>query len=244
MYSLSISCRAVWNSLKDVLIDPAKKDRSWEVITQASFELSDDLRVALCDHLDQHGMGWLFWANTILNALAHLRKAMENHPSQHLFHLFCAKEGPRYCAIRRELKVDHSVNDSFHEEITSLRRAFDVHTGIELWSFEAVASWKPDWKLRRLETNSVKPSSVLRSNLLMFEKSTRISFWWKRLLCMYIMACPLGLHTKTRNSGFKNKISFTDELFTLYSISTGTQDSLIIKWYLILFFILFYFIDS
>ncbi|XP_065076300.1 uncharacterized protein LOC135699872 [Ochlerotatus camptorhynchus] len=126
MYSLSISSRVVWNSVKDVLIDPAEKDRSRAAMTKAVFELSDDLRGTHGEHLDGHGMAWSFWANSILNAPAHLRQAMMDHPPQHLSHLFRAKEGPRINAIRRKLNVAHSVNDSFHEEITSLRQAFDI----------------------------------------------------------------------------------------------------------------------
>ncbi|XP_053691204.1 uncharacterized protein LOC128739731 [Sabethes cyaneus] len=126
IYSLSISSRAVWNSVKDVLIDPAEKDRSGAALTQAVFELSDNLRSTHGNHLEGHGMAWSFWANSILNAPAHLRETMKNYPPQHLSHLFRAKEGPRISAIKRELNVAHSVNNSFHEEITSLRQAFDV----------------------------------------------------------------------------------------------------------------------
>ncbi|XP_055547434.1 uncharacterized protein LOC129731452 [Wyeomyia smithii] len=126
IYSLLLSSRAVWNSVKDMLIDPAEKDRSGAAMTQAVLDQSDELRTTHGDHLDGHGMAWSFWANSILNAPAHLREAMKNHPPQHLSHLFRAKEGPRITAIRRELNVAHGVNDSFHEKITALRQAFNV----------------------------------------------------------------------------------------------------------------------
>lgn len=126
IYSLSISSRAVWNSVKDALIDPAEKDRSGAAMTHAVFELADELRAAHSDNMDGHGMAWSFWANTILNAPAHLREAMKDYPPQHLAHLFRAKEGPRVGEIRRELNVAHSVNNSFHEEIVAIRQVYDV----------------------------------------------------------------------------------------------------------------------
>lgn len=126
IYSLSISSRAVWNSVKDVLIDPAEKDRSGAAMTHAVFDLADELRTAHGDTMDGHGMAWSFWANAILNAPAHLRETMKDYPPQHLAHLFRAKDGPRMEAVRRELNVAHSVNHSFHEEIESLRQVYNV----------------------------------------------------------------------------------------------------------------------
>ncbi|XP_062556936.1 uncharacterized protein LOC134221767 [Armigeres subalbatus] len=126
IYSLSVSSRSVWNSVKDVLIDPEEKDRSGAAMTHAVFELADELRAFHCNNMDGHGMAWSFWANTVLNAPAHLRETMKDHPPQHLAHLFRAKEGMRVEAMRRELHVVHSVNNSFHEEIAGIRQVYNV----------------------------------------------------------------------------------------------------------------------
>lgn len=126
IYSLSINSRAAWNAVKEVLIDPTERDRSGAAVTQAVFDLSDELRALHGNHLEGHGMAWSFWANTIQNSAAHLRESMKEYPPQHLAHLFQAKESSRVSAMRRELTVAHSVNSSYYEELTAIRQAYDV----------------------------------------------------------------------------------------------------------------------
>ncbi|XP_021702798.1 uncharacterized protein LOC110676970 [Aedes aegypti] len=126
VYSLSVSNRTVWSSVKENLIDPSERDRSGAATTQAVIGLADELRSVHGKHLDAHGMAWSFWANSILNGPAHLRESLKDHPPQHLAHLFRVKEGLHVNAIRRELTVAHSVNNSYHEEVVALRQVFDV----------------------------------------------------------------------------------------------------------------------
>nr|XP_029721445.1 uncharacterized protein LOC115262759 [Aedes albopictus] len=126
VYSLSISNRTVWNSVKESLINPSERDRSGAATTQAVVELADELRSKHGDYLDAHGMAWSFWANSILNGPAHLRESLKDHPPQHLAHLFRDKEGKHVNAILRELTVAHSVNNSYHEEVVALRQIFDM----------------------------------------------------------------------------------------------------------------------
>ncbi|XP_062550764.1 uncharacterized protein LOC134215632 [Armigeres subalbatus] len=126
VYSLSVSNRTIWSSVKESLVDPSDRDRSGAATTQAVIELADELRTMHDSYLDAHGMAWSFWANSIHNGPAHLRETLKNHPPQHLAHLFRAKEGQHVNAILRELTVAHSLNNSYHEEVVALRQVFDV----------------------------------------------------------------------------------------------------------------------
>lgn len=126
IYSLSVSNRAIWNTVKESLIEPNERDRSGAASTQAVLELTEELRKAHGGVLEAHGMAWTFWANAIQSAPAYQRSSMMQYPPQSLAGLFTAKEGTRMNAIRRELETANNVNDSYHEDIVALRKSFNV----------------------------------------------------------------------------------------------------------------------
>lgn len=126
IYSLSVSNRAIWNTVKESLIEPNERDRSGAASTLAVLGLTEELRKAHGGVLEAHGMAWTFWANAIQSAPAHKHSSMMQYPPESLAGLFKAKEGTRVNAIRRELETANNVNDSYHEDIVALRNAFDT----------------------------------------------------------------------------------------------------------------------
>ncbi|XP_062713473.1 uncharacterized protein LOC134290366 [Aedes albopictus] len=126
IYSLSVSNRAMWNTVKEALIEPTERDRSGAASTQALLDLTEELRNTHGGILDAHGMAWTFWANAIQSAPAYKRSSMMQYPPQTLAGLFKAKEGMRVNAIKRELETANNVNDSYHEDIVALRTAFST----------------------------------------------------------------------------------------------------------------------
>lgn len=126
IYSLSVSNRAIWNTVKECLIEPNERDRAGAASTQALLDLTEELRRTHGGLLEAHGMAWTFWANAIQSAPAYKRSSMMEYPPQTLAGLFKAKEGIRVNTIKRELETANNVNDSYHEDIVALRKTFDT----------------------------------------------------------------------------------------------------------------------
>lgn len=132
VYSLSVSSRKIFNSVKQHLIDPSERDKSGAASTQVVVDLSKDLRQRHGHLWDGHEMAWTMWASAILASPAHTRENMiDSVPPKHLQHLFRTQDGPRIDSVKRGLAVAHNVNASFCEEITALKDAF---SSLELMS--------------------------------------------------------------------------------------------------------------
>lgn len=125
VYSLSVSSRKIFNSVKQHLIDPSERDKSGAASTQLVVDLSKDLRQRHGNLWDGHEIAWTMWASAVLASPAHIRENMiDSVPPKHLQHLFRAKDGPRIDNVKRGLAVAHNVNASFCEDITGLKEAF------------------------------------------------------------------------------------------------------------------------
>ncbi|XP_065089396.1 uncharacterized protein LOC135710406 [Ochlerotatus camptorhynchus] len=125
VYSLSVSSRKIFNSVKQHLIDPSERDKAGAASTQVVVDLSKDLRQRHGHLWDGHEMAWTMWASAILASPAHTRENMINSvPPKHLQHLFITQDGPKIESVKRGLAVAHNVNASFCEEITALKEAF------------------------------------------------------------------------------------------------------------------------
>ncbi|XP_062557191.1 uncharacterized protein LOC134222057 [Armigeres subalbatus] len=158
IYSLSVSNRAVWSTVKEQLIDPSDQDRAGAASTQVVLELTEELRKLHGEYLEAHGMAWTFWANAIQSAPAYKRSSMMQYPPQTLAGLFAAKEGTRINAIKRKLETVNNDNNSCHEGIAALRKAFDtlrasMNTGINALNH----------RIERLELRELTSSNLLNA---------------------------------------------------------------------------------
>ena len=106
VYSLSVSSRKIFSTVKEHLIDPSNRDKSGAASTQVVVELSRELRSNHGERWDAHEIVWTMWASAILSSPAHSRESMKRSaPPEHLQHLFKAKDGARIQHIKRGLVI-------------------------------------------------------------------------------------------------------------------------------------------
>ncbi|XP_062559829.1 uncharacterized protein LOC134224486 [Armigeres subalbatus] len=77
VYSLSVSSRKIFTTVKQHLIDPSNRDKSGAASTQIVVELSRDLRREHGDRWDAHEIVWTMWASAILSSPAHSQGSMK-----------------------------------------------------------------------------------------------------------------------------------------------------------------------
>ncbi|EDS43896.1 conserved hypothetical protein [Culex quinquefasciatus] len=158
VYSLSVSNRSQWIKVKDTLIDPIEHDRAGAATTQALQELTEKLRSDHGKFLKGHDMAWSFWANAIHSAPAHQRSTMMQYPPESLASLFSIQEGVRMNAVRHELEAASNVNESYHDDIVEVRKAFEAFKVTLNRGLQAL-----DDRITRLETREHTSSSLINS---------------------------------------------------------------------------------
>ncbi|XP_038117235.1 uncharacterized protein LOC6050122 [Culex quinquefasciatus] len=158
VYSLSVSNRSQWIKVKDTLIDPIEHDRAGAATTQALQELTEKLRSDHGKFLKGHDMAWSFWANAIHSAPAHQRSTMMQYPPESLASLFSIQEGVRMNAVRHELEAASNVNESYHDDIVEVRKAFEAFKVTLNRGLQTL-----DDRITRLETREHTSSSLINS---------------------------------------------------------------------------------
>ncbi|XP_065095723.1 uncharacterized protein LOC135717518 [Ochlerotatus camptorhynchus] len=131
VYSLSLSNRAVFKTVKDSLLEPESRDRAGA----ASNRMVDDLAKKL---RDKHGscwqaqyIAWMMWANPIFAADPCQRDSLiDEAPPAHLIKLFSTREQPAIRSIKRSFAMAHSVNAGYHDEVVVIRKTFCELEGI------------------------------------------------------------------------------------------------------------------
>lgn len=131
VYSLSVSNRAVFKTVKDSLLEPESRDRAGA----ASNRMVDDLAKKL---RDKHGscwqaqdIAWMMWANSIFAADPCQRDSLiDEAPPAHLIKLFSTREQPAIRSIKRSFAMAHSVNAGYHDEVVVIRKTFCELEGI------------------------------------------------------------------------------------------------------------------
>lgn len=133
VYSLSVNNRSVFKTVKDMLLEPAAKDRAGAASNRAVEKLVITLRNKHGASWKAQDIAWMMWANAIFTAEPHLQESMTNEaPPEHLAKLFAAKEQQRLKAIRRSFAMAHNVNAGYHDEIVSIRASCnDLETTIQ-----------------------------------------------------------------------------------------------------------------
>ncbi|XP_058456449.1 uncharacterized protein LOC131433858 [Malaya genurostris] len=126
VYSLSVNNKSVFKTVCEILLQPEDRDKAGAVTNKALAVLAQKLRDIHSDSWQANNIAWMMWANTICCSAPHRQEELLlEAPPVHLIKLFSVKELPRLKSIRRSFAVAHSVNIGYHDEIVSLREAFE-----------------------------------------------------------------------------------------------------------------------
>ncbi|XP_058832497.1 uncharacterized protein LOC131690611 [Topomyia yanbarensis] len=126
VYSLSVNNKSVFKTVREVLLEPEERDKAGAASNQSVAVLAQKLRDIHGDKWEAKDIAWMMWANAIYTSEFHCQeRLLHDAPPAHLVKLFSVKEQPRLKAIRRGFAVAHSVNAGYHDDVESLREAFE-----------------------------------------------------------------------------------------------------------------------
>lgn len=112
--------------MEKTLIDTIPKNRGGAAATEYAQELSKELRLKHGHIWNGHEIAWSIWANAILTAPVHQHEALKNDstPPASCLDLFSITEGEHIQRIRREYRVAHNLNNSYHADVENVMDAF------------------------------------------------------------------------------------------------------------------------
>ncbi|XP_039439012.1 uncharacterized protein LOC120420127 [Culex pipiens pallens] len=126
-YSLSVSSKAVFKTVKEALLDPAEKDKSGAAAIRAEEDVVKKLREVHGDKWRAHDIAWKMWATYITAGEPHQHSQMLlEPPPANIVQLFAAKESAVVRNIQRNFSMAHNVQAGYPNEIATLRQAANI----------------------------------------------------------------------------------------------------------------------
>lgn len=128
MWSMNVSSSTVYNEIRNVLIEPWKKDRAGAPSQMTINEAVEKLKTIHSHRYQGEFFIWHMWATSILNSAAHLREGLFHEvPPSRILQIFTEQSDSRehLRGVRTNVSVGAAVSEGLQEDFQQLQTLYE-----------------------------------------------------------------------------------------------------------------------